>query len=435
MVWRPDASNKIDYMRRNAIFLAGLSLIAGCGGNQTNSNSMGGTNYSNSSSNRDSAAANSTLEFLTKGAGAKAIAGSNEFGLRLLEQLSASGDENVLVSPAALTEVLALAYQGAGGETRNGLAKALQLEKVKPDQISQTIKGLGESLRADGDKVELAIANSLWMDPESPAKSDFLKANRMYYQAHVAEAKPGDKSAAEQISKWVGQKTGGRIKIIDNGPSSGATGMTLVSAVAFRGTWKQPFDSTKTQSADFTIAAGNKASVSMMTIRGKFDYLKTDALEAIRLPYADGRTSLYVLLPAGDPAALLKEISAEKWGQWRDDFKEIEAEVSIPKLKLDYGIDLKDKLAALGMTAAFDPSADFSAISAKKPFVGSVMHRTAFQTDDEPMETVGTPDPGAGSDAKQALGFVANRPFVYLVVDGPTRSLLLAGVFRKPQGP
>src|SRR5262245_37576697 len=56
-------------------------------------------------------------------------AASNAFGFDLFQRLrSQAADKNVFFSPLSVTVALAMTYNGAAGETKNAMARALKIE-------------------------------------------------------------------------------------------------------------------------------------------------------------------------------------------------------------------------------------------------------------------------------------------------------------------
>lgn len=410
-------------MKSRALILTALAVLAGCGGNQQNNSTQGGTNFT--SQPASPRPLNASAEYLTKGSGVKSIEAGNALGLKLLQAVSVS-EGNVLISPLSLASSLGLAYNGAGGETRLAIAKALQLDKIKAQDLNQAAKAIREELAVRGEKVDLKIANSLWLKDGTEFKSDFLKANRSSFSGHTGTAKLGDKTGIAAINKWISDNTSGEIKNAVTEPLD--TPLMAVNGAFFRGTWKTAFDAAATRGDKFTPAKGEPVNVPMMSRAGTHLRFKSEGFEAVRLPYADGRTSLIVILPTSDVAAFLKDFGADKWVAIFDGFKEETGLLSLPKFKAGYENELSDELTGLGMGGAFGPEANFSAISAGKVSLGRMVHKTLIEIGEE-----GAEQPAKPGEAIEGFNFVANRPFIYAVVDDNTKAILLIGIFNKPE--
>src|SRR5215217_5595072 len=91
------------------------------------------------------------------------VAANSRFAFKLFAELAKSNiEQNVFVSPTSVALALALAYNGARGETARAIARTLELGEIGLDALNHANAALIESLRALDPHVMLAIANSLW---------------------------------------------------------------------------------------------------------------------------------------------------------------------------------------------------------------------------------------------------------------------------------
>src|SRR5215217_6568651 len=91
------------------------------------------------------------------------VAANSRFAFKLFAELAKSNiEQNVFISPTSVALALAMAYNGARGETARAIARALELGEVDQDAFNRANAALLESLGALDPQVVLAIANSLW---------------------------------------------------------------------------------------------------------------------------------------------------------------------------------------------------------------------------------------------------------------------------------
>src|SRR5262245_11609626 len=65
-------------------------------------------------------------------------AASNAFGFDLFQQLRRQeADKNVFFSPLSVTVALAMTYNGAAGETKNAMARALKIEGMNHAELNR----------------------------------------------------------------------------------------------------------------------------------------------------------------------------------------------------------------------------------------------------------------------------------------------------------
>jgi serine protease inhibitor len=114
-----------------------------------------------------------------------------------------------------------------------------------------------------------------------------------------------------------------------------------------------------------------------------------------------------------------------------------DVELAIPKFSLESEIPVKELLQAMGAGIVFDTSADFGGFTADgetSVHLGDAIHRAKIDVTEE-----GTTAAAAtalfsfrSSRPTEPAYFTANHPFVYFIYDKPSRLVLFAGIFRKP---
>jgi serine protease inhibitor len=113
---------------------------------------------------------------------------------------------NVAISPISVAMTLQIVYNGAGGSTQQAMAQTLELGTLSTQDLNSDNAALQGSLINPDPKVQLTIANSLWMQLSSNAVSpSFTQMDETYYGATV-----GDLSGApDNVNAWVASETGG----------------------------------------------------------------------------------------------------------------------------------------------------------------------------------------------------------------------------------
>ena len=97
---------------------------------------------------------------------------------------------------------------------------------------------------------------------------------------------------------------------------------------------------------------------------------------------------MYVFLPdtGSSPEKLVSIMTGDNWQRVTEPgFSRREGTVVLPKFKLEYGVELKGPLMALGMKTAFD-NADFTGISDHGLFVSAFRQRTFIDVNEEGTE-------------------------------------------------
>src|SRR5262245_54420548 len=289
-------------------------------------------------------------------------AASNAFGFDLFQQLWRQAvDKNVFISPLSVTVALAMTYNGAAGETKNAMARALKIEGMNPAELNRASADLLKALKSSDPKIELDIANSLWARGGMRFNEDFLARNRQFYGAEISTLDFNSPQSAATINRWVSASTKGKIsKNIDKIDLQHV--MFVINAVYFKGQWQKRFEKTLTKEQPFHLLGGQQKPVPMMAQSGNYLYHRGDNFQAVSQPYGKGSVSLYLFLPDQGSSLdeFLKGFSFQKWEERVKNFRDTPGDVRLPRFKLDYEKTLNEWIKAVGMGVAFNQrGADF----------------------------------------------------------------------------
>ncbi|NOY97453.1 MAG: serpin family protein [Chlorobi bacterium] len=298
---------------------------------------------------------------------AKLVENGNEFGLELFQKVVAYEKEagNIMVSPLSVSLALAMTYNGANGETKAAMERALRLYGLSADDINESYKTLVEALKSLDKKVLLEIANAIYYRDDFTVEPAFISINQNYYDAAVSPLDFSAPGSVDVINDWVADKTHDKITRILDGISADQV-MFLLNAVYFKGIWQKEFNSESTVEYPFYLENGEAKDVEMMCRLDTLDYLSNSLFKAIRLPYGKGNYNMYVFLPEEGKTVnnIIEQLNKANWKAWMDGFRQTNSvDIKLPKFKFKYEIKLNDVLSDMGMGVAFSGSADFTGIS------------------------------------------------------------------------
>jgi serpin B len=156
--------------------------------------------------------------------------------------------------------------------------------------------------------------------------------------------------------------------------------------------------------------------------------------------YEGSRVSMVILLPdkkdglgALEKALAAKPQTGSALDAYMKDMKSPKVHVVLPKFKFTCQFSLGDMLQKLGMKLAFDrDNADFSGMSEKeKLFISAVLHKAFVDVNEEGTEaaaaTAVVMRMGAMPHAEEPKQFVADHPFLFIIRDSQTGSVLFMG--------
>jgi serpin B len=167
--------------------------------------------------------------------------------------------------------------------------------------------------------------------------------------------------------------------------------------------------------------------------------METEGFQALELPYVENELSMIVFLPKkmDGLAELEKSFTADNLAKWLPELHKQEVQVELPRFKMTSEFRLDQVLKSMGMTDAFSlPPADFSGMDGKKDlFISAVLHKAFVDVNEEGTEAAAATAVVVGMTAAPAepLVFRADHPFLFLIRDNRTGSILFMGRVTNPQ--
>ncbi|MBR8828978.1 MAG: serpin family protein [Gomphosphaeria aponina SAG 52.96 = DSM 107014] len=368
------------------------------------------------------------------------ITANTQFGFKLLQTLMQEEEQqNIFISPTSIAYALAMAYNGANGETQQEIATALGLQAMSLAEINSAFQLWQENLANIDPKVQLDLANSLWLREGFSFLPQFLENNESFYNAQIETLDFTNPDSPRIINGWVKENTGGKIEeIVDNLHPDDV--LFLINAIYFQGSWTQEFNQELTVEKPFYLADGGTKQLPMMSQEGYFSYYENEQFQAVSLPYGAGRLSMYIFLPREDSnlATFLGELTAENWEQWLAEFTQQKGSVTIPRFQLEYDITLNSVLQSLGLERMFDSEkADFSNMTPNPVYVNQIKHKTFVEVNEEGTEAAAVTSIGiramSALPTEESFHIIVDRPFFFAIRDHQTGTVLFMGSLIEPK--
>lgn len=334
----------------------------------------------------------------------------NALGLGVLRDWC-DGRHNCLISPVSLTEALAMAARGAGGDTEAELLNALGIAGVSElPALSDALKTASAAFVRDGLSV----------------KADYMEALRAQFQAERFGL-----DDADRVNAWVDAHTDHLIDHLLDGIDPDVR-LMLVNAVAMDARWAHPFDPSSTDAGDFQTPDGPVQADFMCDL---FDmpYGESALGQYVRLDYRDGGLYMLLFLPREGKLMEAAQALVSDCAGCFQGMEEQPVVLSLPKMDLSAGASLADALKARGVRSAFGPEADFSGISDEPLQLSDVLQKVRVQVDEAGTRAA------AATAMIMGNGFVMNpaemnlnRPFLFLIADEATGAIAFAGMVCDP---
>jgi serpin B len=346
-------------------------------------------------------------------------------------------EENLFYSPASISIALAMTYAGARGNTEKQMANVLNFT-LPQDRLHLAYSKLIENLKSNKD-YELSIANALWLQKDYKYLQEFLNTMKKYYKGGFNEVdyKTNPEGARIKINDWVSRETREKIKdILNPRDITSLTRLVLTNAIYFKGKWQTEFDKMATRDEDFYLINGQKTKVKMMYQKNTFNYYENDDLQLLEMPYKGDKVSMVIILPKAEKFETVENMMDEKKLQdWLKNAMKTKVEAYIPRFKFTQRFDLSKVLSDMGMEDAFSPgAADFSGINGQKDlYISKVIHKSFVEVNEEGTEAAAATAVVLDTKALiEELVFKADHPFIFLIRDKETGSILFMGRVMDP---
>jgi len=363
----------------------------------------------------------------------------NGFSWQLLQKTSEEKQTgNVLLSPLSAYFALAMALNGADGNTAVEMKAALDMGEMSMPSLNDGILGWMKALSESDDKAKWSIANSIWYNTGFVVDKGFLQTNADYYLADARMLDFTDASAPGTINGWVKEKTGGKIEEIVSSIKPDVV-MYLINAVWFKADWETPFKPSGTQPGTFHAPAADMET-EFLSRTGTITSINGALAEGILLPYTDERFAFVALLPAENksPRDLIKEMNPADFSEMLSGRTESQVSLRIPKFETRFEADLVGILQQMGMKEAFmSDVADFSLMNAdrsKNLYISGVKQKTYCRIDEKGTEASAATSVEMSTTSMPMIDkeIVFDRPFLYGIIDVETGIPMFLGLMEDP---
>lgn len=357
----------------------------------------------------------------------------SQFALELYSNIRNGDGGNIFYSPYSIFVALAMAYEGARGQTADEIRSVFHFPSDNATLRSSMAAIYNELNREDGSDL-LRTANALWVQNDYPLLEEYLSTIDRYYvgRAGNVDFRWATEQARQTINGWVQDETNNKIRdLLPPGSLDPSTRLFLTNAIYFEGAWVTQFPVSETQEQDFRVSEGQTVRVPMMNLLGHygavFNYFEDENLQVLEMKYDSGDLSMLILLPKnGNLTSLEDSLTLEHLNQWRNGLTEQRVDVSIPRFTFTAEYSLARNLAEMGMPTAFSGAADFSGIDGTRNLcIQYVVHQAFIDVNEKGTE--GAAATGVGMCLMLPPLFLANHPFMFLIQDRGTGNILFLG--------
>lgn len=373
---------------------------------------------------------------------------NNGFTLNFFQSLNGKmKNRSIVCSPLSITYVLSMVNDGATGTTEQELEQTLGFHKGGIQAVNDYCKNLIDNLPHVDEKVQLNIANAIFVNDKYQLKKQFQQDMASYYDAKAEALDFSSPSTLDRINGWCDEKTRGMIPTILERVDP-RTVSYLLNAIYFKAEWASMFEKNETREEVFTTPDG-ETRVPLMHQNVYMNYLRNDQYAAVSIPYGNGQWMMTVMLPE-DGKTTDDVISSLAASGWSTDFlknplreaRRYAVDLKLPRFETAFDTDdaggLIELLKGMGIRRAFDGnSAEIPNMCENGDLYISMMKQKAkIKVNEEGSEAAAVTIAGlnflsavADTQEPPKATFHANRPFVYVIHEQSSGVILFVGKF------
>ncbi|XP_009688044.2 alpha-1-antitrypsin-like [Struthio camelus] len=360
-----------------------------------------------------------------------------DFAFRFYRQATTEApSRNVFFSPVSISVGFALLALGSRSATQTQVLEGLafNLTEIREEEIHNGFRHLLLALNRPDSQTQLSMGSALFMDKHLKPLKKFLKDSKKLYKAKVISSNFQNSTEAEsEINDYIKNKTHGKVNqtVEDLDPD---ILMVLVNYIYFKAYWENPFNIKGTHKDYFYVNEKTSVEVEMMSRDGFYKSYSDRKLscEVVQIPYKGDVAALFILPNKGKMKRLEDALTKDTVSKWEKSLERRRIEVYIPKLSLYGTYDLKKMFRNLGVTDVFSDHADLSGIIGESDLkVSKAAHKALLNIHENGTEAAGsTYAEFIPHSVPPVVKF--NRPFLLLVVDQYTQSILFMGKIINP---
>ncbi|MCC5939229.1 MAG: serpin family protein [Lunatimonas sp.] len=369
---------------------------------------------------------------------------NTRFALKLFEQIiKDNAGKNLFISPYSIHQALSMTMNGNEGAVLEQFQNLLEVEHLTLEEANQAARDLTAFLLQLDPKVKLAIANAIWYREGYQVQPPLRQTAQEYYKAEIASLDMLNPNSVNIINNWIAKQTNNLIKdMLDHIPANAV--MYLVNAIYFKGDWTYNFPRANTKKEKFFPKAGQEVVVDMMDLGepAAFKVFNTADYGYIEIPYSSGQFTMGILYGEnGNTEALAEKLTMENLLQWREQAREGNLILKMPKFKFSHKIpNMADDLMALGLVQPFGFHPDNFTKLFSNPTeqlkISRVIHEALIEVDEKGTEaaaaTIVEVIERVNLPPSTPPTLVLDKPFVFFIQEKHSGAILFMGKLENP---
>lgn len=360
------------------------------------------------------------------------IENNNAFALNLFSQMK--GFDSKVVSPMSVSYLMGMLANGADGQTRQEIMKAIGCEKVSLKDLNEFYQMMIARANHFDKATTINIADYIALNRQYQLKDGFASTMKNYYQAGIESLDFSKASTLKRINRWCSDHTDGMIpKIIEQVDADAVS--YIMNAIYFNGTWTDKFDTRQTKLENFQGYTRDIKKTQMMHRNGKYQYMDNADFAAVNLPYGNGSYSMTLILPNRGKSIdeVMAGLDAKKVSELGRSMDECVVDLKLPRFTISQETSLNDIIGKLGAPTMFTSGADFSNFASDNLSISKMLQKAKIKVSEEGTKasavTMAMVAMTALRPEPRKVEFHANRPFIYMITEHSTGAILFMGQY------
>lgn len=379
------------------------------------------------------------------------IEGNNRFALTYVKMLQKrKPKDNLLIAPITSTLAFGALQNGASEKASSEISETFGRPGLSLPQVNEAAHDVltqlkpGERANPNWDST-VRFSISLWIKLPELFRPEWRRVAEESYGATTQTLSSNPAANAKVMDSYLAKALGKQLSI--PAPVLTRREFALMIGSLFNGKWSTEFKEDQTVPKEFKFRDHSKRPVEMMWQKRWFPYLKGDHFQAVLLVYT-GRFGMYVFLPDEDDGidALVSSLNAENWSKWTSSFDPHKnGTLELPKFHVDTSRDTTGDYKELGIREPF--SDNFSGMAGlvtvpdgakltrvlEDASIDVTEKRTVVVTRGMYAGVIGGIEGGVpGPPPPPPFHMLVDHPFLFAIVDQPTKAILYVGVVTAP---
>ncbi|CAL5204634.1 unnamed protein product [Lathyrus oleraceus] len=359
-------------------------------------------------------------------------------------------DKNIVLSPLSLQLVLSIIAAGSEGPTQQQLLEFLHSKST--DHLNSLASQLVSVVLSDATPAGgplLSFVDGVWIEQTLSLQPSFKEIVSTDFKANLSSVDFQNKAVevTDEVNLWAEKETNGLIKeLLPIGSVNSSTRLIFANALYFKGAWSDKFDASLTKDNDFHLLSGSAIKVPFMTSKKKQFIREFNDFKVLGLPYKQGedkrRFSMYIFLPNAKDglSALVEKVASESelLDHKLPSEKVQVGDFRIPRFNISFGLETSDVLKELGVVLPFSTGGLTKMVDSlvgQNLCVSNIFHKSFIEVNEEGTEAAAATAATIllrSMRVPTTVDFVADRPFLFVIREDLTGTILFVGRVLNP---